>query len=203
MTDNTDEFSNEPPVANFQSGLPGDLSQIATVRNEPASYLYQPPDGAVLTEPPKDGVYYHADPPNPQTDRLQAYERRYIIPLALALSPIFGGASPITDDIYRKIPDFFREKNLFCIISRSGIVRTVDGLLWESVVVSVRKFCVVRVQTLLNPQQDKFAVKRAFLWSSRNQRYEIVEDQETGVVSVGALTYIVEKYNQIEGVVRR
>jgi hypothetical protein len=201
MTD-YENSGNEPPVVDFQTGLPGDLSQIATVRDEPTSYLYQPPEGAVLTEPPAEGVYYHADPPNPQTDRLQAYERRYIIPLALSVSPVFG-APPITDDIYRKIPDFFREKNLFCIISRSGIVRTDDGLRWESVVVSVRKFCVVRVQTLLNPQMDRFAVKKAFLWSSRNQRYEIVEDPETGIVSIGALTYILERYNQIEGVVRR
>ena len=187
---------------NLQNGLPEELSQIATIREEPISYLYQPPEGAVLTEPPKEGIYYHADPPNPQTDRLQAYERRYIIPLALALSPVFG-VSPITDDIYRKIPDHHRNSNLFCIISRSGIKKLPDGLLWESIVVSVRKFCVVRIQTMLNPQTDRFAIKKAFLWSNRNQRYEIVEDPKTGVVNARVLPYILEQYNQFEGIVRR
>jgi hypothetical protein len=70
-------------------------------------------------------------------------------------------------------------------------------------VVTVRKFCVVRVQTLLNPQTDRFAIKRAFLWSNRNQRYEVVEDSESGVVNARVLPYILEQYNQIEGVVRR
>lgn len=186
----------------LQNGIPEELKRIATIREEPVSYLYQPPEGSVLTEPPKEGLYYHADPPNQQTDRLQAYERRYIIPLALALSPVFS-VSPITDDIYRKVPDHHRNSNLFCIISRSGIKKLPDGLVWESVVVVVRRFCVVRVQTWLNPQADRFAVKRVFLWSNRSQRYEVVEDSETGVVNARVLPYILEQYNQIEGVVRR
>lgn len=187
---------------NLQNGLPEELSRISTIREEPVGYLYQPPEGAVLTEPPKEGLYYQVDSPNPQTDKLQAYERRYIIPLALSLSPVFG-VSPITDDIYRKVPDHHRSKNLFCVISRSGIKKVQDGLLWESVVVVVRKFCVARIQTLLNPQLDRFAVKKVFLWSSQTQRYEIVDDPETGVVNVRVLPYILEQYNQIEGIVRR
>jgi hypothetical protein len=77
------------------------------------------------------------------------------------------------------------------------------GLAWDSVVVTVRSFCVVRVQTLLDPQQDRFAIQRLFLWSSRGQRYETVTDPETGVVSANVLPYILEQYNKIEGIVRR
>jgi hypothetical protein len=189
-------------IPDLSQGIPEDLKRISTLRDEPSSYLYQPPEGAVLMEPPKEGIYYRSDPPNPQTDKLQAYERRYIIPVALMVSSIFK-VSPITGDIYRKIPEHHRLRNLFCIISRSGIKKLDYGLAWDSVVVTVRSFCVVRVQTLLDPQQDRFAIQRLLLWSSRGQRYETVTDPETGVVNARVLPYILEQYNQIEGIVRR
>jgi hypothetical protein len=188
-------------LLNLDQGLPEELKRIATIREEPVNYLYQPPEGVVLMEPPREGIYYQPDPPNPQTDKLQAYERRYLIPLALTVSQIFK-VSPITGDIYRKIPEYHRLSNLFCVINRSGIKKFEQGLVWDSVLVVVRSFCVVRVQTILNPQQDRFSIQKLFLWSNRGQRYETVTDPKTGVVNARVIPYILEQYNQIEGIVR-
>lgn len=182
-----------------QGGLPPEAQRVLTARDDPPGYLYHPPEGAVLMAPPKEGMFYQADQPNQQTDRLQPFERRYIIPIALTVSPIFG-VSPITDDIYRKIPEFHLMKNLFCVISRSGIRKTHLGLDWDSVVVVVRKFCVARINTILDPANDRFAIRRILLWSKATQRYEVVEDPQTGVINARVLPHIMEQYNNIEGV---
>ena len=85
-------------------------------------------------------------------------------------------------------------------MSRSGIQRGTDGLIWDSVVVVVRKFCVVRINTLLDPTNDKFGIRRVYLWSKATQRYEVVEDPKGQYINARVLPHIMEQYNNIEQV---
>jgi len=182
--------------------LPDGFDRVATERFEPEGYIYQPPKGAPILGIPPEGVFYKVAQPSPQTDKLQPYERRYIIPIALAVSPIFD-VSPIPDDVYRRTPEQSKLQNLFCIISRSNIKKLSSGTLeWDAVVVVARKFCVVRIQCHLHPGQDLFYIRRIYLWSKATQRYEVVEDPKDVKVSPEVIPVILDQYVAIEGILR-
>lgn len=183
--------------------LPKGFQKVATERNDPEGFVYEPPAGAPILKPPPAGVFYNVDPPTPQTDRLQPYERRHIIPVALAISPIFG-VVPIPDDVYRKTPEQAKLQNLFCIMSRSKFRKLESGILeWDAVVVVIRKFCTVRITCHLHPGQDLFYIKCVHLWSSRTQKYELVHDPQSNRVPPEVLPVILDQYVSIEGILAK
>jgi len=177
-----------------------ELQKYANVRMEPTNYAYTPPEGADLFEPPKNGKFYKASEPTPATDRLLQYERRYVNPIAMEVAAIFGLFSPVPDDIYRSVPEYSKMKNMFCIISRSNIKRLDNGILWEPVVITVRKFLVVRIECFLAPSTGTFNINRIYMWSKETQRYEVAEDPQTGTVNPDVIPYILSRYNEFEGI---
>ncbi len=184
--------------------MPGDdqftdqLKGYANVRTEPTSYEYEPPAGHPILELPPEAKIYQLDEPTKQTDLLAAYERRHIIPIAMMIAPIFD-VVPVPDDVYRAAPEYAKN-NLFCVISRSGITRDGDILNWDTVVVVVQRLCVVRINCDLEPQSDRFTIRRVFLWSQRLQRYELIQDPESPRIDPSALPYILDRYVAVEGI---
>jgi len=179
---------------------PEKLKAMGTERIEPENYVYAPPKGAPLLEAPKNGLFYKPDEPSASTDRLLPYERRYINPIAIDTAGVFGLYGPVPDDIYRAVPEYSKLKNMFCIISRSGVKKLDNGIFWEPVVVIVRKFLIVRIQCFLAPSSGTFNVKRILMWSKMTQNYEAAEDPATGTVNPSVIPYLLTKYNEIEGV---
>ena len=167
----------------------------------PTSYLYDPPKGApVNLRPPAAGKYYVVNSPTKQTDKLLPYERRFTLPIAMAISPVFG-VVPVPDDVYRAAPEQAKLGNMFCIISRSGIQKRSNGLLdWDAVVVVARKFCIVRINCHLDPANAKFKIRKVLLWSKASERYEIAEDPVTKSINPEVLPIILDQYAKIEGV---
>ena len=159
---------------------------------------YAPPKGIPILDLPPEAKIYGVDMPTKQTDLLVGYERRYIIPIALLVAPIFGTeAKP--DDIYRALPEHAKS-NLHVIYSRSGITRRGNALNWDAVVVTVQKLCVVRLNCDLDPVQDQFNIRALYLWSQRKQGYEIVSDPQGAAVDPSVLPYILDRYAAIEGI---
>lgn len=177
-----------------------EMQKYSNVRMEPTNYSYIPPEGADIFEAPKNGRFYQADEPSAATDRLLPYERRYVNPIAMEVAAIFGLFSPVPDDIYRSVPEYSKMKNMFCIISRSNIKRLDKGITWEPVVVTVRKFLVVRIECFLSPGAGTFNINRVYMWSKRTQRYEVAEDPQSGTVNPDVIPYILTRYNDIEGI---
>jgi len=186
-----------PPGAN---NLPDGFDRVATEKFEPEGYIYKPPKGAPILSAPPDGVFYKVALPSQQTDKLQPYERRYTIPIAMAVAPIFG-VVPIPDDVYRTAPEQSKLENMFCIFSRSNIKKLSSGILeWDAVVVVIRKFCVVRIECHLHPGDNTFYVRRVYLWSSNSQKYEVVEDPKDVKINPEVLPVILDQYATIEGI---
>ncbi len=106
---------------------------VLKLRDEPAGTIYTPPDCDPLT---KEGLYL-PDDPSSQTDRLINTERKYLIPLAWHMAPIFR-VHPITDDIYRQTPQQVRAERLSLVISRSDIKQVDSNVLeWPAIRVIV------------------------------------------------------------------
>jgi hypothetical protein len=159
---------------------------------------YVPPKGIPILDLPPEAKTYKVDMPTKQTDLLVGYERRYIIPVALLVAPIFGTeAKP--DDIYRALPAYAKN-NLHVIYSRSGVTRRDKVLNWDAIVVTVQQLCVVRLNCDLDPVQDKFVIRALYLWSHRKQGYEMVRDPQQGPVDPSVLPYILDRYAAIEGI---
>ncbi len=183
----------------FES-MPEGFQDLATERNDPEGFIYEPPAGAPILKAPPAGVFYHVDPPSQQTDRLQPYERRYVIPIALAVSPIFD-VVPIPDDVYRKTPEQAKLQNLFCVMSRSNFHKLASGILeWDAVIIVIRKFCTVRITCHLHPGQDIFYIRRVHLWSNVTQKYEVVEDPQDVKINPEVLPVILDQYALVEGI---
>lgn len=185
--------------------MPGDderlanqLKNYASVRNEPSNYTYEPPKGRPILELPPEAKIYQLDEPTRQTDLLAAYERRHVIPIAMMIAPIFD-VVPVPDDVYRAAPEYAKN-NLFCVISRSGITRDGKVLNWDSVVVVVQRLCVVRINCDLEPQADRFTIRRVFLWTQRLQRYELIQDPEAPNIDPSVLPYVLDRYVAVEGI---
>jgi len=158
----------------------------------------KPPKGHPILELPPSAKIYEVGMPTKQTDLLVGYERRYIIPIALLIAPIFETeAKP--DDVYRAMPEYAKN-HLHVIYSRSGITRHDNILNWDAVVVTVQKLCVVRVNCDLAPMQDQFAIRKLMLWSRRKQDYEVVHDPDGQPVDPSVLPYILDRYAVIEGI---
>ena len=181
-----------------QGQLVDRLKKYANVREEPSNYTYDAPEGHPILKLPPSAKLYAPDEPTKQTDLLAPYERRHIIPIAMLVAPIFD-VVPVPDDVFRAAPEFAKN-NLFCIISRSGIQRDGGVLGWDAVVVVVKKLCVVRVTCALDPQNDRFTIKRVLLWSRRHQDYQEVRDPESPGVDPSVLPYILDRYNAVEGI---
>jgi len=180
--------------------MPSGFGKVATERYDPEGFIYQPPEGAPILSPPPEGVFYRVALPSQQTDKLQPYERRYVIPVAMSIAPIFG-VVPIPDDVYRTAPEQSKLTNLFCIFSRSNIRKLSSGILeWDAVVVVIRKFCVVRVECHLHPGNNLFYIRRVYLWSNTSERYEVVEDPKDVKINPEVLPVILDQYATIEGI---
>jgi len=181
------------------SGLPEGFQNMGMERDDPEGHVYQPPTGAPILKAPAAGMFYNVAPPSQQTDRLQPYERRYIIPIALAISPIFD-VVPIPDDVYRKTPEQAKLSNLFCIMSRSGINRDSSGTLeWDAIVVVIRKFCQVRITCHLHPTQDVFYIRRVHLWSRLEQKYHVIDDDPHSIeINPEVLPVMLDQYVAVE-----
>ena len=147
----------------------------------------------------KEAIIYKPSHPSAQTDRLQEFERRYTIPIALMVSQIYD-TLPITDDIYRNTSDYYKGRNLYVIISRSRIKKMEDGLSWDAIVVVIKQVCIIRINVLLNPVTDKFNIKRVYFWSNKTEHYETTQDPETGIINPEVIPGIIEYYNKWEGI---
>ena len=186
-------------MASSPDELLGQLQSHATVRDEPVGRNYEPPKGRPILALPPDAKMYVPAAPNQHTDKLAPYERRHIIPIAMMIAPVFDTV-PVPDDVYRAAPEYAKH-NLFCIISRSDIRRDGGVLSWDPVVVVVKKLCVVRVQCTLEPQNDKFAIRRMLLWSRRHEQYQAIQDPESDRIDPSVLPYILDRYAQVEGII--
>lgn len=158
--------------------------------------LPSPPKGMPILELPPSAKLYKVGIPTKQTDLLIGYERRYIIPIALLVAPLFRTeAKP--DDVYRALPEHAKS-NLHVIYSRSGIERHGDKLNWDAVVVTVQKLCIVRINCDLYPTQDKFEIRGMLLWSRKTQDYQPVVDPQGQPIEPSVLPYILDRYVEIE-----
>jgi len=159
---------------------------------------YVPPKGVPILDLPPEAKIYKVDLPTKQTDLLIGYERRYIIPVALLVAPIFG-AEAKPDDIYRALPEYAKN-NLHVIYSRSGITKQDKVLNWDAIVVVVQKLCIVRINCDLDPVQDQFSIRALYLWSRKKQGYETVLDPQSPKIDPSVLPYILDRYAAIEGI---
>lgn len=185
-------------MADQNPQIPQGMAQFATEQRD-TGRIYTPPEGAKRIVPPKEGMFYDLGDPSAQTDRLQAYERRYIIPVAMAVSSAFG-VTPVHEDIYRHIGEHPKNSNLFCVMSRSGIKKVGDYLDWDPVVVVVKKFVIVRANCHLYPSKPDFLIRRLWLWNKNDQVYVPVEDDQTKRVDLSIIPYIMDRYVEMEGI---
>lgn len=184
-------------MENHNEGIPKNLAQHATPLR--GGQNYQPPEGAKIIKPAASGQFYDLGNPSAQTDRLQAYERRYVIPVAMSVATAFD-VMPIHDDVYRHIGEYPKSHNLFCVMSRSNIKRTGDYLDWDPVVVVVKKFVIVKVNCHLYPNKPDFVVRRLWLWNSKDQEYAPVGDDQSKRVDPALIPYIMGRYIELEDI---
>ena len=171
---------------------------VLKLRDEPAGTIYTPPDGDPLT---KEGLYL-PDDPSSQTDRLINTERKYLIPLAWHMAPIFR-VHPITDDIYRQTPQQVRAERLSLVISRSDIKQVDSNVLeWPAIRVIVKQYDVVRVVIRRDFSRDICEIRRLWLWSNSEGDYSSVEDPDGGDIDLQTMLEILAKYAALEGILR-
>jgi hypothetical protein len=181
--------------------VPSDIGRYATEVQTRDGQLYEPPKGFPILDLPKDAVLYNVGQPTKQTDLLVGFERRYIIPIAVLIGPIFD-QDPKPDDVYRATPEYAKN-NLHVIFSRTGVKRIGNLLNWDAIVVIVQKMCIVRVNCDLDPNSDKFGVRALYLWSRANQEYSEVKDPAGAYIDPSVLPYILERYVELENILPR
>ena len=174
------------------------MRTYATEKNMAPGTEYGPPKGFPILELPKDAIFYKVDIPTRQTDLLAGYERRYVIPIAMMIAPIFG-QDPKPDDVYRLVPDYAKN-NLHVVFSRSGVKRNGSVINWDAIVVVVQKLCIVRINCDLEPANDKFSIREMLLWSRNAQTYSPVRDPQGGGIDPKVIPYILEKYAEMENI---
>lgn len=178
-----------------------DMQKIGTAYDMPEGATYTPPNGIpILLNLPPDAKIYEVEDPTKQTDLLVRYERRHTLPIAMMVAGSFGTV-PVPDDVYRMAPEHSKN-NLFCIISRSGIVKSGGLLHWDAVVVTVQKLCIVRVECTLNPALDEFHIDRLLLWSSKGETYHPVSDPAGVPINPEVLPTILDQYARVEGIIK-
>lgn len=163
--------------------------------------IYTPPTGAIrsdrrLNQPLQDFV---PKEPTKQTDLLQNIERRYILPFVPVLCPIFK-VPPVTDDIYRYLAEEVKDAGLFLVISRSYVKRLSSGqLLWDAVLVVIKKKIAARIRCLYDPRPATLVIKEVHLWQNNAGDYYRIADVPLDWTIVPG---IMDKYVEYEGIFR-
>lgn len=160
--------------------------------------IYTPPRGLIrrdrrLNQPLQE---YMVREPTAQTDLLQNPERLYILPYIVSLSTIFR-VPPVTDDIYRFFSEEVKASGLFLILSRSYVKKLQSGwIVWDAVLVVIKKMIVGRVRCLYHPDARKFQLKEVHLWQNNTgDYYRIADERLTWELIPG----IMERYVEYEG----
>lgn len=164
----------------------------------PTDAIYSPPLHDALDN---SGVYLPDDPTS-ELDRLINTERKYLIPIAWEMSRVFR-TPPISDDFYRSVPETHKNARLFIVVSRTGIRAIKPGLIeWNAIRVLVKKYDVVRVTCRMDFSNDKFEIRKLWLWTNVKNDFVPVEDPQGLSIDVPTTIEVLARYAISEGIIR-
>ena len=172
------------------------MKPLLTPHEGPSDSVYTPPDHAPVD---KEGIYT-PDDPSTQTDRLVNTERKFILPIAQVVSRVFR-VLPITDDVYRTIPQDRRATTLNVIVSRSDIQQMGSNVIaWPAVRVVVKQYEVVRIHVNRDFGRDTCDVFEMELWVNLHGNYDRVRPPDGVPIGPEALFKILTRYADKEGI---
>jgi len=173
------------------------VKPLLSVRDEPAGTIYTPPDGQPVDN---EGIYL-PDDPSVMTDRLVNWERRFLLPLAQIVSRVFR-VLPITDDVYRTLPQDTRNSVLCVVLSRSEIqqVAGADAIRWPAIRVVVKQYEVVRINVVCDFSRKVCDVEFMDLWRNAKPGYERIIDPNGRAIGPQTIYQILTRYAAIEGI---
>jgi hypothetical protein len=175
-------------------------SEVKTnVQDIPKGLVYTAPEGAanIVME---NGAIYVPDLPTKETDNLLNWERQYLFPLAVRVGMVFG-VHAVPDDIYRAMPEEQVARSLCCVVSRSDIKKTVNGINWDAILIIVKKYPIVRINCDLDFSNKLFGVRRIHFWTNKLMKYTTSEDTRTNkYFAPPVLLQMLDNYRLLEGI---
>lgn len=164
------------------------------------------PSDAIYTPPLHDAIddtgIYLPDDPSTERDRLINTERKFLFPIAWAIAKVFR-TPPITDDIFRSVPEEHKDSRLFLLVSRTGIKSVKSGIIeWDAIRVIVRRYDIIRVSCRMDFSTGKFEIRKVWLWTNYQNDWVPVEDPAGSAIDIPTLVEVLAQYALSEGVIR-